>query len=78
MNLVTVSPKFQVVIPKEVREHLKVKPKQKFVVMEGPSGVIHLVPDLPVTSLRGLMKGMDYSGYREEEEDPYEKPDRPR
>ena len=34
METVTVSPKFQVVIPKEIREKLKLKPGQKLQIIE--------------------------------------------
>jgi len=52
---VTVSPKYQVVIPSEVRERMKLKPGQKLAVVE-KDGVVHLVPVLPLKEMRGFAK----------------------
>jgi AbrB family looped-hinge helix DNA binding protein len=57
MPTVTVSPKFQIVIPKELRERLGLKPGQKlfmFVI----DGKIHLDVPRPITELRGMAKGI--------------------
>ncbi len=60
----TVSSKYQVVIPKAVRERLSVKPGQKLsVVVRG--NIIALVPQVAPEDLRGFLKGMDPSGLRE-------------
>lgn len=56
MTYTLVSSKYQVVIPKEIRERVPVKPGQKFVVFE-KGGIIHLIPDVPLASLRGALKG---------------------
>jgi AbrB family looped-hinge helix DNA binding protein len=64
---VILSPKYQVVIPKEVRRRLKLKSGQRLqVIVRG--GNITLVPDYPLEELRGLFKGMQTKGVREEEE----------
>lgn len=56
MQIVTVSPKFQVVIPKSVREQLHIKPGQKMMAM--PYGEhIQLVPIKPIKEMRGFLKG---------------------
>ena len=55
MTYTHVSPKFQVVIPKEVRNRMGLKPKQKLIVME-KGGVIHLIPEVPLKSLKGRFK----------------------
>ena len=52
---VTVSPKYQVVIPSEVRERMKLKPGQKLAVVE-KDGVVHLVPVRPLKEMRGFTK----------------------
>jgi len=67
MSTATVSPKYQVVIPKDVREQLHIKSGQKmmFVVKKG---VMHIIPELPLSKLEGFVKGMDITGYREEED----------
>jgi AbrB family looped-hinge helix DNA binding protein len=58
MAVVTVSPKFQVVIPKEIRERLGLLPGQKiqFVVYDNR---IELIPVMPVKRMRGFLKGID-------------------
>jgi len=53
MTYVSISPKFQVVIPKEVRNRLDLKPKQKLMVIE-KDGVIHLVPEIPLKKMAGI------------------------
>lgn len=62
-----VSSKYQVVIPKEVRTRAGVKPGQEFQVI-AKGGVITLVPDKPITSLRGIAKGADMRGFREKKD----------
>jgi AbrB family looped-hinge helix DNA binding protein len=57
MSSVTVSPKYQVVIPKQVREALKIQPGQKLRVVAA-DGVIRLFPDRPIEQLRGFAKGI--------------------
>jgi len=56
MDLSTVSPKYQVVIPKRVRERMGLKPGQVLQVMALP-GRIELVPKRPVAELRGFLQG---------------------
>ena len=56
MDLSTVSPKYQVVIPKRVRDQLDLKPGQVLQVMALP-GRIELVPRQAVSELRGFLKG---------------------
>ena len=64
MSAVTVSPKFQVVIPKEIREKMRLTPGQKIEVI--PYGDrIELVPVRPASSLRGFVRGMRTSIERE-------------
>jgi len=56
MNQTTLSPKFQIMIPKDVRAILKLKAGVKFTVI--PYGErIELVPVKPLKSLRGCLKG---------------------
>jgi len=64
---VILSPKYQVVIPKEVRRQLKLKSGQRLQVVVR-RGTITLVPDHPFKELRGLFKGMQTEGLREEGE----------
>jgi len=56
MELSTVSPKYQVVIPKRVRDQFDLKPGQVLQVIALP-GRIELVPRRAVSELRGFLKG---------------------
>ena len=67
MSAVTVSSKYQVVIPEEVRKDMHIKPGQKFEVIV-LDGCIELVPVKDVRSLRGTLKGMDTTGLRDKED----------
>jgi AbrB family looped-hinge helix DNA binding protein len=65
MSEVTVSPRFQVVIPRDAREEIHIEPGQKLsVIVKG--GIIHFVPVVPLHKLRGFAKGMNTEGLREE------------
>jgi AbrB family looped-hinge helix DNA binding protein len=64
MQSVTVSPKYQVVIPKSIREALKLKPGQKMQVVEY-AGRIELIPDRDIKELRGFLKGINTGFNRE-------------
>jgi len=66
METVTVSPKYQVVIPKNVRNALGIRVglKIQIVVYEGR---IELLPVTPVKELRGFAKGIDTSVQREDD-----------
>ena len=66
MNAVTVSPKFQVVIPKAVRESLRLHPGQKMQVMEY-DGRVELIPEKDITELKGFLKGINTEFKREED-----------
>ena len=57
MSMVTVSPKYQVVIPKEIRERLDLKPGQKIQAMAFGDR-IELIPVRPAKDLRGFLKGI--------------------
>ncbi|MBI2182445.1 MAG: AbrB/MazE/SpoVT family DNA-binding domain-containing protein [Deltaproteobacteria bacterium] len=58
METVTVSPKFQVVIPKEIRESLKLAPGQKIQALLYENR-IELIPVRPIKKMRGFLKGID-------------------
>lgn len=66
MTVTTISRKFQIVIPKEVRDKLHLRPRQRLHVVE-KGGVITLVPEVPLTSLKGALKGMSKMHLREKE-----------
>ena len=67
MDSVTVSTKFQVVIPRAVREQLHVRPGQKMRVIAYDDKVI-LIPVRPIKDARGSLKGIDTDVQREEED----------
>jgi len=66
MPLVTVSPKYQVVIPKAIRESLKLRPGQKMQITEY-AGRIELVPERAIKELRGFLKGINTEFKREKD-----------
>lgn len=64
MDTVTVSPKFQVVIPKSIRRKMALEPGQKFQVIQMEDRIeFILVKD--VKTMRGFLKGMDATIDRE-------------
>ena len=60
----TLSSKYQVVIPKEVRENLRLKPGTKLEVISY-EGRVELVPVRPMKKMRGFLKGMNTDIVRE-------------
>ncbi len=66
MSSVTISPKFQVVIPKEVRESMSLKSGEKLEVVQYGHR-IELIPIKGIKSLKGLLKGMNTDFEREED-----------
>ena len=66
MQTVTVSPKFQVVIPKSVRVALHLRPGQKMQVVEY-EGRIELIPERDIKELRGFLKGITTKFEREKD-----------
>ena len=64
LSTVTISSKYQVVIPKDVRERLRIRPGQK-VEAFAIGGRIELVPVRPISEMRGYLKGMDPNFERE-------------
>ena len=64
MNSVTVSPKYQVVIPRAVREYLGIKPGQKVQVVQYEDRV-ELIPLRPIKQTRGFLKGIKTQIQRE-------------
>jgi len=66
MQTVTVSPKFQVVIPKKIRDALRLRPGQKMRIIEY-EGRIELIPDRDIAELRGFLKGIDTRFKREKD-----------
>jgi AbrB family looped-hinge helix DNA binding protein len=67
LGTVTLSSKYQIMIPQDVREKADLKPGQKIVAIE-KGGVIHLIPQKPIKEMRGFIKGMDASQISDEED----------
>jgi AbrB family looped-hinge helix DNA binding protein len=64
METVTVSPKFQIVIPKLIRERLGMSPGQKVqAIVHGDR--IELIPVRPIKEMRGFLKGIATTVERE-------------
>ena len=57
MDTVLVSPRFQVVIPRRIRESLGLRPGQKMQALQY-DGRIELTPLVPLASARGLLTGL--------------------
>lgn len=66
MESVTVSPKYQVVIPKHARKALKLSPGQKIQVVLYENRM-ELIPVRPMKKMRGFLKGIDTDVPREED-----------
>ena len=57
MNQVTVSPKYQIVIPRKIRESMKIRPGQKL-TMVAEERSIRLLPERSMKELRELLRGI--------------------
>jgi len=64
MQVATISPKFQVVIPQKVRQALALQPGQKMQVIVY-NNRIELIPVRPIAEARGFMAEMDTTIERE-------------
>ena len=64
MTSVTVSPKYQVVIPKAVRESMGIVAGQKIQILTYQNR-IELIPIKPMKKMRGFLKGIDSSVKRD-------------
>lgn len=66
MTLVTVSAKYQIVIPKEIRESMGIVSGQKVQIMSY-QGRIDVIPLKPMKEMRGFLKGIETTVDREED-----------
>lgn len=66
MSSVKLSPKYQVVIPREVREHMQLTPGQNIQVIEY-DGRIELIPERDIAEMRGFLKGINTDINREDD-----------
>ena len=67
METVTLSTKYQLVLPKGAREHLSLRPGMRFTVLN-KGGVIFLIPERKPRSYRGIVKGTRARRIREKKE----------
>jgi looped-hinge helix DNA binding domain, AbrB family len=65
MQAVTISSKYQVVIPREVREQFNLKPGQKIMFIPYDN-ILHVVIVPSIKQARGMFKGIDTDVQREE------------
>ena len=66
METVKVSPKFQVVIPKSIRQTLKISPGEKIHVLHYENR-IEYIPEKKMKSMRGFLKGIDTTVERDKD-----------
>ena len=66
MKTVIVSPKYQIVIPRPIRQALHIRPGQKIQMVEY-KGRIELIPERDIKELRGFLKGINTEFEREED-----------
>lgn len=67
MDTVTLSSKYQVVIPRRVRERVRLKPGTKLQVISFDD-CIELVQLRPMREMKGFLKGLDSTFQRDEED----------
>ncbi len=67
METVTLSTKFQLVLPRRARERLGLRPGMRFTVLE-KGGVIYLVPERSMRAFRGVAEGVSPRGLREKKD----------
>jgi AbrB family looped-hinge helix DNA binding protein len=65
MTAVTVSPKYQVVIPKDICESMGIEPGQKIQLLVFRNRIV-LIPMQPIKKLRGIAQGVDVPFQRDE------------
>jgi AbrB family looped-hinge helix DNA binding protein len=67
METVTLSSKYQLVLPRGARERLRLRPGMRITVVE-KGGVIFLVPERPLKALRGIVRGVSPKELREKKD----------
>lgn len=67
MQTVTVSPKYQVVIPKTIRERIRIVPGEQLQIISFDDR-IELIPVRPMRDMRGFLKGMAARFKRDEDD----------
>ena len=67
METVTLSTKYQLVIPRDIRRRLELAPGARLTVVE-KGGILYLVPERPIEELRGIARGTRRKGLREKKD----------
>ena len=67
METVTLSTKYQLVLPRGARERLQLRPGMRITVLD-KGGVIFLVPERPLRAYRGIARGANPKGLREKKD----------
>jgi len=67
MQTVTLSTKYQLVIPRDIRQRLDLRPGTRMTVVE-KGGILYLVPERPIEELRGIARGTKGKGLREKKD----------
>jgi AbrB family looped-hinge helix DNA binding protein len=67
MTLTTVSSKYQIVIPKEIRDNLQIRPGQKLQLIQIGKRIEVILVE-PIQNARGSLPHLDTSNYRDEED----------
>ena len=67
METVTLSTKYQLVVPRGARERLQLRPGMRITVLD-KGGVIFLVPERPLRAYRGIATGVSPKGLREKKD----------
>jgi AbrB family looped-hinge helix DNA binding protein len=68
MYTAKISSKYQVVIPREVRKQFGLKPGQKIAFIPFKK-TLHVIIVPPIEQARGILKGLNTNGYREEQDE---------
>ena len=67
METVTISSKYQLVLPRGARERLRLRPGMRLTVVD-KGGVLFLVPERPMSAYRGIARGTNPKGLREKKD----------
>lgn len=67
MHATTISSKFQISIPKQIREQLHIKPGQQFIFI-AKGDCLELVPKRDIQDMRGIMAGANTENTRDRDE----------
>jgi len=65
MNTVKLSSKFQIVIPREIRNDMGLRPGEKMIVLE-KGGTIHVIPVGKMKDAKGIARGVSPVNIRDE------------